>query len=38
MWVVKYFLQDGSFKVRGTVRNISEKKLAPIQEGLGDDF
>ena len=38
MWVVSYFLKDGGFRVRGTVRGKTEEKLAPIKEALGEDF
>ena len=35
----RQFLEDGSFRVRGTVRDMSnEAKLAPIREAFGDLF
>ena len=36
-WVCKTFLEDGSFRVRGTVRDpTNEIKIAPIRAALGD--
>ena len=33
------FLQDGGFRVRGTVRDkTNEAKLAPIREAFGEHF
>jgi nucleoside-diphosphate-sugar epimerase len=35
----KMFLEDGGFRVRGTVRNkTDEAKVAPIREAFGDLF
>ena len=35
----KMFLEDGSFRVRGTVRSKnSEAKLAPVREAFGEHF
>ena len=34
-----YFLQDGGFRVRGTVRSLASKtKMDPIKKGLGEHF
>ena len=38
-WICKEFLMDGSFKVRGTVRNPkSEAKIAPLRVAFGEHF
>lgn len=34
--ILKVFLEDGSFRVRGTVRSKTEQKLMPIKLALGD--
>lgn len=36
LYVLKYFLEDGSFTVRGTVRGKNDDKLRPIKEALGE--
>ena len=37
--VCKYFLEDGSFRVRGTVRSVSNSaKIDPLKEAFGDLF
>ena len=36
MYVVRDFLQDGGFTVRGTVRGKTEEKVAPIKEAMGE--
>ncbi|TNV77415.1 hypothetical protein FGO68_gene11878 [Halteria grandinella] len=37
--VCLYFLNDGGFHVRGTVRDTTnEKKLAPLRKGFGDKY
>jgi len=36
--VLKLFLEDGSFRVRGTVRGLNEKKLEPIKTAMGALF
>ncbi|CAI2371290.1 unnamed protein product [Moneuplotes crassus] len=36
-WVCKYALQDGQYRVRGTVRNVKDtERLQPIKEEFGD--
>ena len=38
-WVTKLFLEDGSFEVRGTVRDKNnEKKIDPLRKAFGDRF
>ena len=38
-FVCDLFLKDGSFEVRGTVRDKkNEKKLAPIKKAFGENF
>ena len=37
-WVCKYFLDDGGYDVRGTVRDPSnKKKIDPLLKGLGEN-
>jgi nucleoside-diphosphate-sugar epimerase len=37
--VTDYFLKDGTFAVRGTVRDKNnEKKLAPLRKAFGENF
>jgi dihydroflavonol-4-reductase len=37
--VCDYFLKDGTYDVRGTVRDkTNEKKLAPIRKAFGENF
>ena len=37
--VTAYFLRDGAYAVRGTVRDTkNEKKLAPLRKAFGEDF
>ncbi len=37
--VGNYFLQDGSFSVRGTVRDKNNaKKVQPLKDAFGDSF
>eukprot|EP00957_Ditylum_brightwellii_P178378 13586583-Ditylum_brightwellii.AAC.1 len=37
--VCELFLNDGSYRIRGTVRSKSnEEKLAPLKKGFGDLF
>ena len=37
--VTLMFLQDGSYRVRGTVRNPNdEAKVAPIRQAFGDEL
>lgn len=37
--VCKYFLEDGSFHVSGTVRDKNNQaRLEPIQKGLGEFY
>ncbi len=37
--VCQLFLQDGGYRVRGTVRSTSnEEKLAPLRKPFGTDF
>lgn len=38
MHVLQQFLQDGSFRVRGTVRGKTEDKLRPIRNGVGAEL
>lgn len=38
MYVVREFLQDGSMRVRGTMRNMTEARKAPLREALGPLF
>ncbi len=38
-WVTKLFLEDGSFEVRGTVRDkTNEKKIDPLRQAFGERF
>lgn len=38
-WVAKTFLEDGSFKVRGTVRDPkNEAKIKPLRTAFGDSL
>jgi nucleoside-diphosphate-sugar epimerase len=37
--VCNYFLKDGGYTVRGTVRDKNnEEKIAPLKKAFGDDF
>lgn len=37
--VCRLFLQEGSFKVKGTVRDKNnEDKIAPLRDGFGEYF
>ena len=37
--VCKHFLENGAFRVRGTVRSVSNPaKIDPLKEAFGDDF
>jgi len=37
--VTAYFLRDGGYTIRGTVRDTkNEKKLAPLRKAFGEDF
>ena len=37
--VCKTFLEDGGYRVRGTVRDLkNEAKMAPIKEAFGENF
>jgi uncharacterized protein YbjT (DUF2867 family) len=37
--VCDYFLKDGGYTVRGTVRDKNnEKKIAPVRNAFGDNF
>ena len=38
MYVVREFIQDGGFSVRGTVRGKTDDKILPLKEALGEDF
>ena len=38
MYVVRDFIQDGGFTVRGTVRGKTDDKIQPLKEALGEDF
>jgi nucleoside-diphosphate-sugar epimerase len=38
-YVCDYFLKDGAYIVRGTVRDKNnEKKVAPIRKAFGENF
>lgn len=38
-WILKMFVEDGSYSIRGTVRDPkNEKKMAPLKEILGDKY
>ena len=38
-WVTKFFLDTGNFRVRGTVRSLSNTgKIDPLKKTLGDKF
>lgn len=38
-WILKMFVEDGTYSVRGTVRDPkNEKKMAPLKEVLGDKY
>ena len=36
LYVVRDFLQTGSFRVRGTIRGKNEAKIKPIREAMGE--
>ena len=37
-WVAKVFLDSGKYRVRGTVRDVSnQEKLEPVLKGIGDN-
>ena len=36
LYVVRDFLQDGNFRVRGTIRGKNDAKIKPIQEAVGE--
>ena len=37
--VCKAFLEDGTYRVRGTVRDTkNEKKIQPLRDAFGDKF
>ena len=38
MYVVRDFIQDGGFTVRGTVRGKTDDKIQPLKEALGEDI
>jgi nucleoside-diphosphate-sugar epimerase len=38
MYVVKEFIQDESFTVRGTMRGKTDDKILPLKEAFGEDF
>ena len=38
MHVVRDFIKDGGFSVRGTVRGKTDDKILPLKEALGEDF
>mmetsp|Transcript_6783 Transcript_6783/g.5931 ORF Transcript_6783/g.5931 Transcript_6783/m.5931 type:complete len:349 (-) Transcript_6783:48-1094(-) len=38
-WVLKTYLDDGTYQIRGTVRDpTNEKKIKPLKESLGESF
>ena len=38
-YVCDYFLKDGGYNVRGTVRDKNnEKKIAPVRKAFGENF
>ena len=38
-WVCLKFLENGGFRVKGTVRSTTnEAKIAPLREAFGDKF
>ena len=38
-WVVKYYLEAGTYRVRGTVRSVNNaSKIDPLKKTLGELF
>jgi nucleoside-diphosphate-sugar epimerase len=38
-WVTRTFLEDGRYRVRGTVRDkTNEKKIQPLRDGFGEEL
>ena len=36
LFVLREFLRNGNFRVRGTIRNKNEAKIKPIREAVGE--